>query len=464
MGKLVHFDVVDTDTHESPEYLRHFGISYCPFSKPGAMHAFWPGHDLEEIRQQLRGALSQPGLLVVSESTSRLASPALALVNELLDEDVVAANLESLPESPEEFLVQILTAFGFESIEPELSECRSVMRAFLAHSTNAGTPIVVVLQQAETASAAVTDEIGKLLNLREAEQPCIRMIMMGRPERINLNDVKYADLSITHLELEGLDKGDVADFIYGRLNESGLEGRSLFTPAAIAHIAELSGGVPGVISQICSAAMLECFRQEKGKVTKGMLNEVLKSFSISLPERSVENIVADCISGSDSEEQEKNGNEVVAREVAAAMNVVELSEAREDGEDCPYFDMSRDGKHIARFKLACGRLVIGRHKSNEIYVPSNGVSLFHAVVICEKNEAFIFDLRSTNGTHVNGRDVTRKRLVKGDEVAFGSLRLTYYPGNASSESNVRNILDFAETVVLEEEESSDPTVYFRSGV
>lgn len=460
MGKLVHLSEADKSAHDSPEFLRHFGLSYCPFSNPGSDQSFWINHDVEDVRQQLNRALSGPGLLVISEPESQSVSPALALLNEALNNDVIAANLESMPDTPEQFLLDVLTAFGFESIEPELSECRSVMRAFASHSAKAGNPPVIVLQQAESFSDAVAEEIGKLLNLREAGEPCIRMILLGRPESINLSDVNYGDLGITHLSLDGIVKANVADFINGRLNEGGHVGRSMFTPAAVAHIADVAGGVPGVINQICSAAMLEAFRQKKSKVTKALLRNAVAGFRVAMPKRPLENIVAECIS-----------NDEVADKVApksadtasGTNDKAECPKGATETEKFPYFDMSRDGKHIARFRLDCGRLVIGRHKSNEIYVPSTGVSLFHAVVICDKNEAFIFDLRSTNGTYVNGRDVSRKRLVKGDEIAFGALRLTYSPGNPLSGSKVSNILDFAETVVLEEDENSDPTVYFRSG-
>ena len=455
MGDPIQLSGGNGQAKKSAEYLRHFGISYCPFSASGGGQLFWSSHSLDDLRREISATIMEPGLLVISEPDMQLASPARELIQNLLNDDVVMASIESLPDLPEELLLEILRSFGFDSADADLSECRSVMQAFLSHSAKVGSPPVIVLQQAEPANEAIADEIGRLLNLRESGRPCVKLIMMGRPEVINLNDVKFNDLPISHVDLKGMVRQEVADSIFERLNESGRAGRDLFTPAAVAYIAEITGGVPGLVNQICAVAMSEAFEQKMSKVTKGVLLKALEAFEFSLPEPTIEELVADCIAGGGV----ANGH-ITNSEIDSAKNAG-AEAANDESEKFPYFDMSRDGKQIARFRLDCGRLTIGRHKSNEIYVPSNGVSLFHAVVIRENNEVYIFDLRSTNGTAVNGRDISRKRLSKGDSVIFGSLRLTYFPGVAQTQNNVSNILNFAETVVLEENDAPEPTVYFR---
>lgn len=447
MGKLIHLPEGNRQKLTRPEYLRHFGISYCPFSQPGSLESFWKNHSVDDLTPELTGTMLEAGLVVISEPVSMISSPARDLILSVLDEDAVMADLQSLPETPEEFLSEVLKSFGFESIDAELSECRSVMGAFLGHSAHTGKIPVVMLQYSSPCSEAVADEIGRLLNFRENGQPCIRLVMLGKPESIQLNDVKLSDLPLSHLELEGLDKKEVGDFIFDRLGETGLKGRSLFTQPAIAHIANVSGGVPGVVSRICAAAMQQAFDSKQKKVTKAVLSKALKGFALTMPEATTGMNQAVPASGTITD--------------LANDSVPAPDHEQDDTELYPYFDLSRDGKKIARFRLEAQRLTIGRHKSNEIYVPSAGVSLFHAVVIREGGQVFIFDLRSTNGTSVNGRDIAKKRLAKGDLVVFGALQLRYFPGSAVADETASNVLNFAETVVLEEKESSEPTVYFR---
>ena len=77
---------------------------------------------------------------------------------------------------------------------------------------------------------------------------------------------------------------------------------------------------------------------------------------------------------------------------------------------------SRSGQRIA---LSAPRIVIGRHPACDIVLDISSVSRQHAAVTVETDDVFIEDLRSRNGTTVNGRRLTaRHRLVDGDEVVI----------------------------------------------
>jgi pSer/pThr/pTyr-binding forkhead associated (FHA) protein len=57
----------------------------------------------------------------------------------------------------------------------------------------------------------------------------------------------------------------------------------------------------------------------------------------------------------------------------------------------------------------------------------NGVSRLHATIIYEEETLYIEDLNSTNGTRINGFQLTpnrRYRLRDGDELEFGRVRAT----------------------------------------
>src|SRR5678815_611792 len=59
-------------------------------------------------------------------------------------------------------------------------------------------------------------------------------------------------------------------------------------------------------------------------------------------------------------------------------------------------------------------------------LPDNpAVSGHHARVFQDGNSVILEDLRSTNGTFVNGRPITRHVLQHGDEVLVGKHQLTF---------------------------------------
>lgn len=77
---------------------------------------------------------------------------------------------------------------------------------------------------------------------------------------------------------------------------------------------------------------------------------------------------------------------------------------------------SRSGQRVA---LTTPRIVLGRHPACDIVLDMSSVSRQHATVTVEADEVFIEDLRSRNGTTVNGRRLTaRHRLSDGDEVVI----------------------------------------------
>lgn len=64
--------------------------------------------------------------------------------------------------------------------------------------------------------------------------------------------------------------------------------------------------------------------------------------------------------------------------------------------------------------------VIGRHDGCDLRVKSPRVSLHHCAILVKENEVWVRDLKSTNGTFVNDRQVTADyRLKPGDLIQAG---------------------------------------------
>lgn len=87
----------------------------------------------------------------------------------------------------------------------------------------------------------------------------------------------------------------------------------------------------------------------------------------------------------------------------------------------------KTGPHAGeRFRLTQERTVIGRHPACDIVLDASSVSRQHAAVTVVGMMAFIEDLRSRNGTAVNGKPFEGKRLLEdGDEVQICDQRLRF---------------------------------------
>jgi ABC-type multidrug transport system ATPase subunit/pSer/pThr/pTyr-binding forkhead associated (FHA) protein len=75
------------------------------------------------------------------------------------------------------------------------------------------------------------------------------------------------------------------------------------------------------------------------------------------------------------------------------------------------------------------RCRLGSDASNEICIPSDEVSRFHAEIsTVDGRNHQIFDLKSVSGTFVNGKLVKRKALLVGDVISIGPKSLRYTGG------------------------------------
>ena len=84
-------------------------------------------------------------------------------------------------------------------------------------------------------------------------------------------------------------------------------------------------------------------------------------------------------------------------------------------------------------------LVLGRGRGAELMLAEPTLSRAHAAVGYDENGFFVQDLRSTNGTLVNGERCERATLADGDEIQIGRLHLRVrLPGGKATQDAARD--------------------------
>src|ERR687898_1369155 len=74
-------------------------------------------------------------------------------------------------------------------------------------------------------------------------------------------------------------------------------------------------------------------------------------------------------------------------------------------------------------------VTIGRVPGNDVVLPKGNVSKRHSRIVLKDNRFIVVDLKSTNGTYVNGRKITSPLVVKeGDKIYIGDFVLTLEEG------------------------------------
>ena len=91
----------------------------------------------------------------------------------------------------------------------------------------------------------------------------------------------------------------------------------------------------------------------------------------------------------------------------------------------------KDGNETS-FPLTRDTYTLGRHRNNDIVISDPKVSSFHARIDRTSEGFVVVDLKSRNGSFVNGKKIESGVLKTGDEVRLGTARLVYRVDYTSS--------------------------------
>ena len=87
--------------------------------------------------------------------------------------------------------------------------------------------------------------------------------------------------------------------------------------------------------------------------------------------------------------------------------------------------LTDNGSLMREVPLAKERITIGRRPHNDIVIDDLAVSAEHAVIVTIRNDSFLEDLNSTNGTQINGPPVKKHFLQDSDVIELAQYRLRY---------------------------------------
>ncbi len=85
----------------------------------------------------------------------------------------------------------------------------------------------------------------------------------------------------------------------------------------------------------------------------------------------------------------------------------------------------QDGDTPQTYTFTAGEVLIGRSPECQVVLKDFGISRQHAKVVVDEDGARIMDLKSKNGTQVNGVPVVEAPLKDGDRILLGKFQITF---------------------------------------
>lgn len=267
-------------------FKKFFGLKENPFNvNPDPRYLFSTPHTEEALSCLTYGIQNRKGFILL---TGEVGTGKTTLINKLLEwlqrESIPSAFIFNPRLTEEQFFEFMLADFGIASESTSKSQVLMRLNHWLLERYRAGETAVLVIDEAQTLSMAVLEEVRLLTNLETYTQKLLQIVLSGQPEletRLKQPELRQLRQRITlRSKTFPLTPEETVGYIDTRLRVAGSSGDAIFSPEAIEAIHRYSGGIPRVINVLCEHSLIHAFADQQRPVTTATVAEVAGDFEL----------------------------------------------------------------------------------------------------------------------------------------------------------------------------------------
>jgi type II secretory pathway predicted ATPase ExeA len=259
-------------------YEHYFGLREPAFRKTPDPRYLFPSEAHEEALERLVFAAEEREISLLTGGVG--AGKTLltrALVDRLGDRYEVAMLLHPRL-TPRQLLAVVAAELGIARPAARAGDLVAQLHERLLELDRAGRAALLIVDEAQLVpSRATFEEIRLLTNFQLDDRGLIAVVLAGPPElRERLRRRAYRALTQrigAAFELLPLSAAECAEYLRHRLAVAGTE-REIFTPAAARALHRASGGVPRVLNQLATQALLEAMARGVAMVDAATVDAV----------------------------------------------------------------------------------------------------------------------------------------------------------------------------------------------
>lgn len=268
-------------------YREFYGFSQKPFDKTPNPAFLYRSSIHEEALARLQHGTEERELTVLTGEIGTGKTLLSRALIDLLDETYLPILLVNPRLSPNQFLRTLARRLGIDSPARSRSDLLDeVSGALFACHQRGQCPVIIIDEAQLIPSKATFDEIRLLTNFQLDDENLFSLILIGQPElRKRLRQSSFGALNQRvgiRYHLGSMGREDTGRYVSHRLRIAGGDAE-LITQEGIDVIYRYSRGLPRVINNIASNALLMGFSRESRRIGPDLVIDVAEDLGLETP-------------------------------------------------------------------------------------------------------------------------------------------------------------------------------------
>jgi general secretion pathway protein A len=262
-------------------YTEFFGLNEKPFSiTPDPRYLYMSARHADALAHLIYGISESGGFI---QLTGEVGTGKTTLIRSLLEQLPAKAEIALIlnPQlSTKEFLQAICEELRVPAPQDDSVKARiDALNAYLLKVHADGRRVVLIVDEAQTLSPELLEQVRLLTNLETAKQKLLQIILIGQPELRELLDRpemrQLAQRVTGRYHLEPLTKQDTVAYVRHRMQVAGAQS-DVFQSAAIRQLYRSARGIPRLINVVADRALLAAYTQDRRSVDRGLVKRAAR--------------------------------------------------------------------------------------------------------------------------------------------------------------------------------------------
>ena len=260
-------------------YEEHFGLTSRPFGAKAEGTSVFVGPNQTRVMTSLnKGLTATDAVITVTGPVGVGKTTIVSRALETISPGRLVAWVGRMQLAPDEVLDLLLAGFGVQRQSRGTIQRFAAFRRLLAERAATGTPIAIVVEDAQRIGVDALVEIEALTAADTADSNSANIILMGQAE---LNKL-LANPELARLKqrnrlrqtIEALDESEVSSYLQHCVREAGGDYNALFENGVDNIVYRCSEGVPRVINTLCETALTTAAEDGDSQVSIALMRRV----------------------------------------------------------------------------------------------------------------------------------------------------------------------------------------------